>query len=146
MTRRWLAAVLLMALAGCGDAPEAATSGPAATQPSSTTATKPGRTDDAGPNAGSGDAGLDGFVDAVRERVPELAADRRDEEIEVIAQQACASLAAGRNADALVAETRSLGTEDAEATDRATARELIKLAIDTACPGQRNRVESTTGD
>jgi hypothetical protein len=40
-----------------------------------------------------------------------------------------------------VAETRSLGTPDAEATDQATARELVKLAIDTTCPDQDRRVD-----
>jgi hypothetical protein len=77
----------------------------------------------------------------VQARVPDVAVDRRDEEIGAIAQQACASLAAGKSAAALVAETRSLGTADAEATDQATARELIKLAIDTVCPDQDGRVD-----
>jgi hypothetical protein len=85
--------------------------------------------------------GLAAFVRVVQSRTPEIALDRRDEEIEAIAQQACASLAAGKKSDALVAETRALGTADAEATDQATARELIKLAIDTVCPDQRDRVD-----
>jgi hypothetical protein len=77
----------------------------------------------------------------VRERLPEIAVDRRDEEIEEIADRACAALADAGDAGAVVASTRSLGTADAEATDRATARELIKLAIDTTCPDQDRRVD-----
>ena len=80
-------------------------------------------------------------MSVVRARVPDVAIDRRDEEIEAVAEQACASLAAGKSADAVVAETRSLGTADAEATDQATARELIKLSIDTVCPAQAKRVD-----
>lgn len=93
------------------------------------------------PSASRSPAGLDAFVRVVQARVPEVAVDRREEEIAAIAQQACASLAAGKDADALVAETRALGTADAEATDQATARELIKLAIDTVCPAQSGRVD-----
>ena len=79
------------------------------------------------------------FATTVQEKVPEVAVDRRDEEIEAIADQACASLAAGKDADAVVTETRTLGTADAEAADRATARELVKLAIGTVCPDQSVR-------
>jgi len=163
MRRHWpVAAVAVLILAGCGDdaepaavpAPTAAsatvpttattTSAPAATATATATATAgaPARTT-AGtrPAPARTGTGPDGFVDAVRARVPEIAVDRRDEEIQAIAQQACASLAAGTDADALVAETRSLGTADAEATDQATARELIKLAIDTVCPDQSRRVD-----
>jgi hypothetical protein len=177
MTRRWLAtAVLLVALAGCGDvalagcaddrAEPAAVAVPAAGAPvespapvgsaDSRPATRAATTHAATPratgttaaaggdgqtDAGSGSKGLDDFVTVVRAKVPEVAVDRRDEEIEAIAQQACASLAAGKKADALVAETRSLGTADAQATDQATARELINLAIDTVCSAQRRRVD-----
>jgi hypothetical protein len=41
----------------------------------------------------------------------------------------------------VIAETRTLGTADAEATDEATARELVKLAIDTVCLDQAKRVD-----
>jgi hypothetical protein len=173
MTRRWLAtAVLLVALAGCGEdgaapadvpvpAASASAGSPApavsvgsrpATHASATSratrtataATTGAHGTDAGSggtDAGSGGTGLDRFVAVVRAKVPEVAVDRRDEEIEAVAQQACASLAAGRAAGAVVAETRSLGTADVEATDQATARELIKLAIDTVCPAQAKRVD-----
>ena len=85
-------------------------------------------------NAGSGDPHLDAFVAVVRDRLPVVAADRRDEEIEVLGQQACRSIADGRPAAAVAAETRALGTGDAEATDPATARELVRLATATLCP------------
>jgi len=81
------------------------------------------------------------FARVVREKLPEIAADRRDAEIQAIADTACTELGAGKKADDIVAGTRSLGTLDAEATDQATARELIKLAIDTTCPGQSARVD-----
>jgi hypothetical protein len=81
------------------------------------------------------------FVDVVRSRLPEVAADRRDEEIQAIADRACTALSGGADAGTIVAETRALGTLDAEATDHATARELIKLAIDTTCPDQDRRVD-----
>ena len=82
-----------------------------------------------------------GFVDVVRAQLPDVAVDRRDEELQAVADQACAALADGKDADGIVAQTRSLGTADAEATDQATARELIKLAIDTTCPDQDRRVD-----
>src|SRR5215212_9766035 len=137
MRRLWVpAAATMLILTGCsGDAepadvpPPAAGTAPAASpsaspSPAATTAAaKPTRTTRRPATKPTG-AGLAGFVAVVRSRVPEVALDRRDEEIEAVAQQACASLAAGRSADAIVDETRSLGTADAEATDQATAREL----------------------
>jgi hypothetical protein len=73
--------------------------------------------------------------------VPEAASGRTDAEIAAVAVRACRGLAAGRSADDLLAEARSLGTVDAEATDPATARELVKLAIDTVCLDQAPRVD-----
>jgi hypothetical protein len=122
--RRFGAAVMMAAAlvpAGCGDdAPEPAPSSPAAPVTEATTATA-------------------GFVDAVRVRLPAVAVDRRDEEIQAVADQACAGLAGGTDAGRIVTDTRSLGTPDAAATDPATARELIRLAIDTTCPDQDRR-------
>jgi hypothetical protein len=80
------------------------------------------------------------FVTTVREALPEVAANRTDDEIAALATGICAGLAGGDPADDLVATTRSLNTADAEATDHATARELIKLAIDVACPEHAARV------
>ena len=79
------------------------------------------------------------FVTSVQNALPEVATDRRDEEIQVIAEQACADLAAGRTADVVVAGARTLGTGDAEAADPVTARELVKLAIGSVCPDQSGR-------
>jgi hypothetical protein len=143
MTRRWLVATAaVVALAGCSasggpdDAPRPAGAGTPVSTPADETS---------GPSAGGTTSGADAdpaaFVAAVRDRLPEIAADRRDEEIGDVARQACAGLAAGTEADRIVAGTRSLGTLDAEATDQATARELVKLAIDTVCPGQAGRVD-----
>jgi hypothetical protein len=81
------------------------------------------------------------FVRVVRARVPEVAAGRTTAEIAAIASRACRSLRAGREAGAVQAEARSLGTLDGEATDDATARELVKLAIDTTCLDQASRVD-----
>ncbi len=144
MRRLWpvVAATVLM-LAGCGEDDRAAEAeaGPA----TATAATAAGSSPEGAPAAGatveSARAGAAGFVSVVRERLPEVAVDRRDDEIAAVAGQACASLAAGDDAETVVAGTRSLGTADAEAVDHATARELIKLAIDTVCPDQDRRVD-----
>jgi hypothetical protein len=73
--------------------------------------------------------------------VPDVAAGRTDAEIAAVARTACRDLAARRSADDVVAQAQSLGTADAEATDQATARELVKLAIDTVCLDQARRVD-----
>jgi hypothetical protein len=73
--------------------------------------------------------------------VPEVAAGRSTAEIAAIATTACRSLRAGRSAEEISAAAKSLGTLDAEATDDATARELVKLAIDTVCLDQARRVD-----
>jgi hypothetical protein len=80
-------------------------------------------------------------VRVVRARVPDVAAGRSTAEIAGIATTACRSLRGGRPAEQIAAEARSLGTLDAEATDDATARELVKLAIDTTCLDQARRVD-----
>jgi hypothetical protein len=83
----------------------------------------------------------DPFVSVVRAELPDVAGDRSDGEIANLAAATCADLAAGTDAETILATTRSLGTIDAEATDAATARELVKLAIDTVCPDQAGRVD-----
>jgi len=137
MAKRWLvAAALLLALGGCGDeagaepatVPVPATSGAAGAAPPQRVAEKI-------------DTGIAGFVAIVQARMPEIAVDRRDEEIAAIAERACAALADAAEADAIVADTRTLGTGDARATNRHTARKLIKLAIDTVCPDQDRRID-----
>jgi hypothetical protein len=153
MARRWLiTAVLLLTLGGCGDEPEAepatvpvpatTSAAPVPASPSVlasrvAVAVSPART---APRATPKAAGRDRadpaeFVAVVQRTMPALALDRRDEEIAALAQQACASLAAGRSAGAVVAEVRTFGT------DQAGARELVKLAIDTVCPQQDRRVD-----
>ena len=133
MTTRWLAATALaLVLAGCGD--DGGTKRAEVTAPE-VTVTQGGSAPAATPG------GTDAFVSTVRQALPEVAADRRDEEIAAIAEQACSALAGGEDADTVVAGTRTLGTLDAEATDHATARELIKLAIDTVCPGRGGRAD-----
>jgi hypothetical protein len=71
------------------------------------------------------------FVPAVRERLPEVAVDRRDEEIQAIADRACAALAGDQEAAEVLAATESRS---------ATARQLVRLAIDTTCPDQDRRI------
>ncbi|SDS59235.1 hypothetical protein [Actinoplanes derwentensis] len=83
----------------------------------------------------------DSFVGVVRAQLPEIAEGRTDRQIQAIADTACTGLAAGESGDTIVDTTRTLGTADAEATDHATARELIKLAIDTTCLPQAPRVD-----
>ncbi|MDR6317432.1 hypothetical protein [Actinoplanes couchii] len=83
----------------------------------------------------------DSFVGVVRAQLPEIAAGRTDRQIQDIAATACTGLAAGRPGDEIVDTTRALGTTDADATDHATARELIKLAIDRTCLPQAPRVD-----
>jgi predicted small lipoprotein YifL len=136
MRTPWLlAAAAVLALAGCGD------EAPTAVPPATTAPASPTPPASAPASAGTGDAPAVEFVGVVRDRLPEIAVDRRDEEIEAIATRACASLTEGTDADTIVTETRSLGTLDAEATDDATARELVKLAIDTVCPERAARVD-----
>lgn len=130
MRRHWFVAVFAAALALGGCSPEEV--------PSPAGSTAPAAPSSRGPVAADGAAT---FVTTVQAKVPEVALDRREEEIAAIAQQACADLAAGKDADAVVAAARSLGTADAEAADQATARELVKLAIDTVCPDQSRRVD-----
>ena len=154
MARRWLvAAVLLVALGGCGDEPEAepatvpvpATTSEApvpaspsvvasrvavAASPARTTAAR--TTPRTTPKA-AGRADPAAFVAVVQRTMPSLALDRREDELVTLAQQACAALTAGRSAAAVVAEVRAFGT------DQAGARQLIKLAVDTVCPGQERR-------
>jgi hypothetical protein len=146
MTRRWLATALttsviaVAALTGCGGDPAPSPSGAAApSSPAPASAVTTAAGDAEGP--ADADPGSAAFIAAVRQQLPAIGTDRRDEEIAAIAEQACAGLSAGLTGDQIVAETRTLGTEDASATDQATARELIKLAIDKVCPNEAKRVD-----
>jgi hypothetical protein len=119
-------AVLLVALGGCGDEPEA--------EPA--TVPVPG-TSSADPVPSGSAASKDpaGFAAVVQRELPELVLDHRDDEILALAQHACTALAAGRSAGAVEAEVRAFGT------DRAGARELVRLAITTVCPEQERRLD-----
>ena len=118
-----------------------ATASPSASASSSTRTTTATRSASGGTGTASGNGGTAEFVRVVRARVPDVAAGRTTSEIAAIATTACRSLRAGRPAERITAEARSLGTLDAEATDDATARELVKLAIDTTCLDQARRVD-----
>jgi hypothetical protein len=138
--RGWLAAVgvaATCALAGCSDdGGGTATPTPRATGGSATTAgTTPGATT----TTAAGD--VQRFVVVVRHELPDVAAGRTDAELTAVAATACEGLATGAGADNVTADAQSLGTLDAAATDPATARELVKLAIDTVCPDQAARVD-----
>jgi hypothetical protein len=162
MAQRWLvAAALLVALSGCGDdadtrpatvpAPATSSAAPTPSAPAlaagrhraAPTATAPGRSDPRPEPRSRRRAdqpravamGTSGFVAAVQHRLPEVAIDHRDDEIAEIAGQACTSLAAGEGARDVVADTERFGT------DKATAHQLIKLAIDNVCPDQDRRIE-----
>lgn len=137
MSRSWLLPAVLVALAvgGCGT-DEPAVDPTATVAPPAPASPPPSASRDPEPVADTRE-----FVTAVRVGVPDVAAYRSDEEIGAIGAQICAGLVGGDPAGDLVATTRALNTADAEATDQATARELIKLAIDVACPGQAARVD-----
>ncbi len=156
MRRTWLVPTVVAALAaalatgGCGGGePSAApltgappaTAAPPTAPPAGEPSSAPARATRTATAATAATGVPREFVTTVRESLPEVAAGRTDEEIGGLARQVCSGLAAGDPADDLVATTRSLGTADAEATDHATARELIKLAIDVACPGEAGRVD-----
>jgi hypothetical protein len=131
MRKLMIIAVLALPVAGCG-APgtkPAPAPVPASPAPPVHDAT----------NAGTGNRGLDGFVATVQERMPTVAADRRDEELEAVAEQTCALLASGTDAKTIAAVARTLGTSDPQATDRATADRLVKLSITEVCPAQKAR-------
>ena len=80
------------------------------------------------------------FVGVVREKLPELGNGRGDEEIQAMADVICNALAKDAKSEDVVDATRSLGSRDGVPIDTATANEVIKLAIDTSCPGQAPRV------
>ena len=154
--------VLALTLGGCSGAASTAagSSSPSTPAAASTTVTatataapKPSPSRSASPSprtpapsastltSATGNGGTAGFVRVVRSKVPDVAAGRSTAEIAAIATTACRSLRLGRSANRITVDARSLGTLDAEATDEATARELVKLAIDTTCIDQAARVD-----
>ena len=86
---------------------------------------EPGR-EAAGAEPGREAAG-DRFVAAVRERLPELALDRRPEEITELGGEACAGLAAGRQRAAVAETLQGYGVTARE------ARELVAFASSGLC-------------
>jgi uncharacterized protein DUF732 len=142
---------LLVALAGCGHesktetivAPAAAATGvplgtateaPTATggpAPKATVPKKPARKTTAAARppagAGTGTAGVDRFVTAVQQKLPAVALDRRDDEVEDLGEQACDALGSGRSATAAAGEVAEQGVTPAD------ARTLVGLAKDDLC-------------
>ncbi|RKS71434.1 uncharacterized protein DUF732 [Motilibacter peucedani] len=119
--------------------PAAHSATPSRTQPPR--AASPTARPSTAPSAPTALSGTAAFVAVVRAKAPEVAAGRLDREIAAVATDACDLLASGSSGDEVVARTQTLGTLDAEATDQATARELVKLAIDTVCLDQARRVD-----
>jgi Protein of unknown function (DUF732) len=134
MRKLVLIAAMAVPVAGC--AAPGTTPWPA---PAPIPSASPAPTTDGEINAGTGDQRLNGFVAIVQKRMPEVVADRRDEELEAVAEQSCALLASGTDAKTIAAVARTLGTGDPYATDRATADTLVKLSIATVCPAEKSR-------
>jgi len=67
---------------------------------------------------------------------------RTDQEIAAVAELACSALRSGTTPEELVALVRSLGSADATTVDEATARELVKLAIDRLCVDQAAQIDN----
>jgi hypothetical protein len=78
---------------------------------------------------GRGTAGLDRFVAAVRQKLPDVLLDRRDEEVEDLGRQACRALRNGRSA------TAAAGVVAAQGVTPADARTLVGLARGLLCRG-----------
>jgi len=144
-----LAAVsLTLGLAACGHDPEpktvAAPAAAAADVPLEAASNAPAATATAAPKAKApearaprktaapadvpgGTVGLDRFVDAVRQKLPDVALDRRDEEVEDLGEQACDALHTGRSATAAAGAVAAQGVAPGE------ARALVGLARDNLC-------------
>jgi hypothetical protein len=147
MVKKWPVVALvavLCGLAGCTSSGSSASS----SKPGKTTTTRKAEPATAKttkatvkPTATATSTRMSEFPRVVRDRMPEIAEGRNDTELQAIADTACDGLASKKSADAIVGVTRTLGTLDAEATDHATARELVKLAIDTTCFEERGRVD-----
>ncbi|MEV6843023.1 DUF732 domain-containing protein, partial [Actinoplanes sp. NPDC051411] len=90
--------------------------------PATTATKKPARKAPA-----AGGAGLDRFVAAVQRKLPDVALDRRDEEVEDLGEQACSALKGGRSATAAAGEVAERGVTPAD------ARALVGLAKDDLC-------------
>ncbi|MEU4624783.1 hypothetical protein AB0G04_33030 [Actinoplanes sp. NPDC023801] len=130
----------IVALSGCTinvNVPEQGATTPA-TRPATTEATTTPPAAD--PALDPATAQTYAFVGVVREKLPELANGRGDDEIQAMADVICNALAKDAKGEDVVDATRSMGSRDGVPIDTATANEVIKLAIDTSCPGQAPRV------
>lgn len=138
---------LLVTLTGCGHGstpktvavPEAAATNvplePASEPPAVTTspapqASKAARTT-ASPkpshNTATSVAGLERFVTAVQRKLPQVALDRRDEEVQDLGKQACTALGSGGSA------TDAAGVVAEQGVAPSDARALVGLAKDDLC-------------
>ncbi|MFC3739061.1 DUF732 domain-containing protein [Paractinoplanes deccanensis] len=68
------------------------------------------------------------FVASVQRDLPEVAVDRRDEEVAALGERTCAGLRSGKKSATVVNEIRAQGVPDPQ------ARQLLALARVTACP------------
>jgi hypothetical protein len=141
---------LLVAVAGCSHGstpktvaapaaaatdvhPESASEAPGVTEvpaPKATVPRKPVRKSSppaAKADAGSGIAGVDRFVAAVQQKLPGVALDRRDEEVEDLGEQACEALKGGRSATVAAGEVAEQGVTASD------ARTLVGLAKNDLC-------------
>ncbi|MEU4237224.1 DUF732 domain-containing protein [Actinoplanes sp. NPDC026619] len=139
MRRTLIAFGLLVALAGCSSpeeeaAPVAAAPASEPVQQATTTQSpllthrpEPKRPSRSPQTKKTSPPALDGFLAAVQKQLPQVALDRRDEEVEALGEQACTAIAAGRSATAAAGE---LSEEGVPAAD---ARKLVALAGATVC-------------
>ncbi|GIE32729.1 hypothetical protein Ait01nite_057740 [Actinoplanes italicus] len=147
MSKKWPVVALVAVvcgLAGCtssGSSASSSTSGKTTTTRKATPAKTTKVTVKPTATATATSTRMSEFPRIVRDKLPEIAEGRTDTDLQAIADTACDGLASKKSADAIVDVTRTLGTLDAEATDHVTARELVKLAIDTTCFEQRGRVD-----
>ncbi|PRX22573.1 DUF732 domain-containing protein [Actinoplanes italicus] len=138
MPRRWPTVTVMaaiIALSGCTvnvNVPEQDATAPATRPAVTTPADTPATTEPGEP--------VYAFVAVVREKLPELGEGRSDDEVQAMADVICNALAKDAKSEDVVDATRSLGSRDGVPIDYATANEVIKLAIDTSCPGQAPRV------
>lgn len=118
-------AILLGALAACS-APDPA---PLEPRPTATTSVRPDAPTTAAPDPTTvPEGGIDRFVMLVREKLPTVAVDRRDEEVAALVEETCDGLAAGREKTAVISSIRQQGLAAPD------ARALVDLVKDSACP------------
>jgi hypothetical protein len=99
----------------------------AAAKPHAGRTTEPAAPTTAAKDAGSGNSGLDRFVTVVQKQLPDVALDRRDEEVEELGQEACSGLAAGKTPAAVAG---GLSDDGVSAPD---ARKLVTIAGQSLC-------------